>query len=57
MSILRVLMRHLLGTLLLAAGLVTLLLPISKGSTWGWANPTTLALFVPASVKLAVPAA
>jgi MFS family permease len=34
-----------LGTLLLAAGLVTLLLPISKGSTWGWADPTTLSLF------------
>ena len=40
-----------LGTLLLAAGLVTLLLPISKGSTWGWADPNTLSLF---AVSLAV---
>ncbi len=35
-----------LGTLLLAVGLVTLLLPISKGSTWGWTSSTTLSLFV-----------
>jgi hypothetical protein len=34
-----------LGTLLLSAGLVTLLLPISKGSTRGCADRTTLALF------------
>jgi MFS family permease len=35
-----------LGTVLLTVGLVTLLLPISKGSTWGWASTTTLSLFV-----------
>ena len=40
-----------LGALLLAAGLVTLLLPISKGSTWGWADPITLLLF---AISLAV---
>jgi len=34
-----------LGALLLAGGLVTLLLPISKGSTWGWTSATTLSLF------------
>ncbi|MCX2938084.1 MFS transporter [Mycobacterium pinniadriaticum] len=35
-----------LGTALLAAGLVTLLLPISKGSTWGWTSTTTVSLLV-----------
>ncbi|WP_319436914.1 MFS transporter [Mycobacterium sp. RTGN5] len=35
-----------LGTVLLTVGLVTLLLPISKGSTWGWTSPTTVWLFV-----------
>ena len=34
-----------LGALLLAAGLVCLLLPISKGSAWGWTSATTLTLF------------
>ena len=34
-----------LGTLLLALGLVALLLPISKGGTWGWTSVTTLGLF------------
>lgn len=34
-----------LGAIGLAAGLVTLLLPISKGGTWGWTSPTTLAMF------------
>lgn len=34
-----------LGTILLAGGLVALLLPISKGGTWGWTSTTTLALF------------
>ena len=35
-----------LGTVLLTVGLVTLLLPISKGSTWGWTSTTTVSLFV-----------
>jgi MFS family permease len=34
-----------LGTVLLTVGLVTLLLPISKGSTWGWTSTGTLSLF------------
>lgn len=33
------------GALGLSAGLVALLLPITKGSDWGWASPTTLGLF------------
>ena len=34
------------GALGLAAMLVCLLLPLSKGSTWGWASPMTLGLLV-----------
>ncbi|MGW2513521.1 MFS transporter [Streptomyces scopuliridis] len=34
-----------LGALGLSAGLVSLLLPITKGSDWGWGSPTTLGLF------------
>ena len=34
-----------LGAILLAGGLVTLLLGISKGQSWGWTSATTLALF------------
>jgi MFS family permease len=34
-----------LGTVLLAAGLVCLLLPISKGGLWGWTSPATLGMF------------
>ncbi|MFI1620481.1 MFS transporter [Streptomyces lydicus] len=33
------------GALGLSAGLVALLLPITKGSDWGWSSPTTLGLF------------
>jgi MFS family permease len=33
-----------LGAIALAAGLVLLLLPISKGSSWGWTSPGTLGL-------------
>ncbi|MFE3882455.1 MFS transporter [Streptomyces lydicus] len=33
------------GALGLSAGLVTLLLPVTKGSDWGWGSPTTLGLF------------
>ncbi|GAA2630368.1 MFS transporter [Streptomyces axinellae] len=34
-----------LGTVGLTAGLVTLLLPISKGGDWGWGSPLVLGLF------------
>jgi predicted MFS family arabinose efflux permease len=43
-----------LGLVLLTTGLVTLLLPISKGSTWGWTSSTTLSLFVVSLVVFAV---
>lgn len=33
------------GALGLAAMLICLLLPLSKGATWGWADPLTLGLF------------
>ncbi len=33
------------GVIGLAGGLVTLLLGITKGQTWGWTSPTTLAMF------------
>jgi len=36
----------------LAAGLVALLLPITKGADWGWASPLTLGLFAAAVVIL-----
>ncbi|MER7051452.1 MFS transporter [Streptomyces sp. NPDC000351] len=40
------------GALGLAAGLVLFLLPITKGSDWGWSSPTTLGLFGAAVVVL-----
>jgi len=40
------------GTVGLAVGLVCLLLAITKGSTWGWASPTTLGLFTASAVVL-----
>ena len=43
-----------LGTVLLTVGLVALLLPISKGSTWGWTSTTTVSLFVGCLVVFAV---
>ncbi|BBY31066.1 MFS transporter [Mycolicibacterium sediminis] len=43
-----------LGALLLAGGLVTLLLGISKGQTWGWTSGPTLAMFGSSAVILAV---
>jgi MFS family permease len=43
-----------LGLVLLTTGLVTLLLPISKGSSWGWTSSTTLSLFVVSLVVFAV---
>jgi MFS family permease len=41
-----------LGAIGLAAGLVLLLLPITKGSDWGWASGTTLGLFAASVVVL-----
>lgn len=43
-----------LGTLLLAVALIALLLPISKGSTWGWTSSVTLSLFAVSVVVFAV---
>lgn len=43
-----------LGTVLLAGGLVSLLLPISKGAGWGWTSTTTLGLFGASLVIFAV---
>ncbi|MEU0954142.1 MFS transporter [Streptomyces niveus] len=40
------------GALGLSAGLVALLLPITKGSAWGWTSSTTLGLFGVAVVIL-----
>ncbi|MFD7877516.1 MFS transporter [Streptomyces sp. NPDC059766] len=40
------------GALGLSAGLVLLLLPITKGSDWGWSSGTTLGLFGAAVVVL-----
>jgi MFS family permease len=34
-----------LGAIGLSAGLVALLLPVTKGSDWGWTSPTTLGMF------------
>ncbi len=41
-----------LGALGLSAGLVLFLLPITKGSDWGWASGTTLGLFGASAVVL-----
>ncbi|MFD3525369.1 MFS transporter [Streptomyces sp. NPDC058653] len=40
------------GAVGLSAGLVALLLPVTKGSTWGWTSSTTLGLFGIAVVVL-----
>ncbi|MGV9562991.1 MFS transporter [Streptomyces sp. NPDC003480] len=40
------------GALGLSAGLVLLLLPITKGSDWGWSSGTTLGLFAASVVVL-----
>lgn len=42
------------GAVLLASGLVSLLLAISKGTAWGWSSPEIIALFAGAAVLLAV---
>ncbi|WP_189872279.1 MFS transporter [Streptomyces bluensis] len=41
-----------LGALGLSTGLVLFLLPITKGSDWGWASGTTLGLFAASAVVL-----
>ncbi|MFG2923227.1 MFS transporter [Streptomyces sp. NPDC048305] len=41
-----------IGAAGLSLGLVSLLLPLTKGSTWGWTSPTTLGLFAAAVVIL-----
>jgi MFS family permease len=43
-----------IGALALGAGLVMLLLPISKGGMWGWGSVTTLGLFAAAAVTFGV---
>jgi MFS family permease len=43
-----------LGALLLAGGLVTLLLGISKGQSWGWASTSTLSMFTSSVLIFAV---
>ncbi|MET8968492.1 MFS transporter [Streptomyces hydrogenans] len=40
------------GALGLGAGLISLLLAVSKGATWGWGSATTLGLFAAAAVVL-----
>ncbi|GAA3889615.1 MFS transporter [Leifsonia kafniensis] len=40
------------GALGLAAGLIALLLPITKGASWGWTSPLTLGLFAAAALIL-----
>ncbi|WP_264022183.1 MFS transporter [Mycolicibacterium canariasense] len=46
-----------LGAVLLAAGLVALLLGITKGRTWGWTSVTTVGMFAASLVVFAVFAA
>jgi MFS family permease len=41
------------GTVLLAAALLALLLPLSQGGSWGWTDPKTIGLLVAAVVLLA----
>ncbi|MFG1943367.1 MFS transporter [Nonomuraea sp. NPDC048826] len=43
-----------IGVAGLTAGLVCLLLPITKGGSWGWTSPLTLGLFAAAAVILPV---
>lgn len=45
------------GALGLGAGLVALLLAVSKGATWGWGSGTTLGLFAGSAVVCRPPAA
>ncbi|MCK9900182.1 MFS transporter [Frankia sp. Cpl3] len=41
------------GAALLSTGLITLLLAVSKGSTWGWSSGITLGLFAMSAAALA----
>ncbi|GAA2557844.1 MFS transporter [Winogradskya consettensis] len=41
------------GTLLLAAAMLSLLLPLAQGESWGWTDPLTVGLLVLAVVLLA----
>lgn len=41
-----------LGTVLLSAALVALLLPLAQGNDWGWGSPVTIGLLVAAAVFL-----
>jgi predicted MFS family arabinose efflux permease len=43
-----------LGALGLGTGLVTLLLAVSQGGTWGWGSPATIGLFAGSAVVLAL---
>ena len=42
------------GGVLLAAALVSLLLPLAQGNSWGWTDPKTLSLLAAAAVLLVV---
>ena len=42
------------GAVVLSAALVCLLLPISKGSTWGWGEPAVVGLLVASVLLIAV---
>ncbi|WP_092556782.1 MFS transporter [Actinoplanes derwentensis] len=42
-----------LGAAVLSAGLISLLLPISQGHSWGWTSPRVLGLFAVAAAILA----
>jgi MFS family permease len=42
------------GAVLLSAGLVTLLLAISEGSSWGWGSATIVGLFVASAASFAL---
>ncbi|GAA4946305.1 MFS transporter [Actinoplanes utahensis] len=42
-----------LGAVVLSAGLISLLLPISQGHSWGWSSPRVLSLFTASAVILA----
>jgi predicted MFS family arabinose efflux permease len=41
------------GALVLGAGLVLLLLPLSQGASWGWTSPAVLGMLAAAAVTLA----
>lgn len=43
-----------IGSILLSAALVALLLPISKGAAWGWGSPLTIGLFIASVVLMAL---